>query len=95
MRMCFLERNSKLFQFNGYQDLALAEEKANDMISSLQLRTPKQQTALMDYFKFWYNQNSKLLTNDKQEDTFGPKILFIDKNNNVAPPGREGGKANS
>jgi len=38
-------------QFNGYQDLALAEGKANDTISSLQLHTPKQQTALTDYFR--------------------------------------------
>ena len=28
-------------QLNGYQDLALAAGKANDVISSLQLRTPK------------------------------------------------------
>lgn len=38
-------------QFNGYQDLALAVGKANDVISSLQLRVPKRQTALTDYFK--------------------------------------------
>ena len=37
-------------QFNGYQDLALAVGKANDVISSVQLRAPKQQTALMDCF---------------------------------------------
>ena len=29
-------------QLNGYQDLALAAGKANDVISSLQLRAPKQ-----------------------------------------------------
>ena len=38
-------------QFNRYQDLALAVGKANDAISSLQLRAPKRQTALTDYFK--------------------------------------------
>ena len=38
-------------QFNGYQDLALAVGKANDVISSIQLRAPKWQTALTDYFK--------------------------------------------
>ena len=38
-------------QFNGYQDLALGVGKANDVISSLQLRAPKRQTALTDYFK--------------------------------------------
>ena len=36
-------------------------------------------------------RTSKLLTSNKQEDTFGPKIMFIDKNNNVVPPGRDGG----
>ena len=38
-------------QFNGYQEIALAVEKANDVISSLQLRAPKRQTALTYYFK--------------------------------------------
>ena len=38
-------------QFNGYQDFALAVGKANDVISSLQLRAPKRQTALTDYLK--------------------------------------------
>ena len=31
---------------------------------------------------------SKLLTSDKQEDTFGPKIMFIDNNENVSPQSR-------
>ena len=39
-------------QFNRHHDLALAVGKANDVISSLQLRAPKRQTALMDYFKY-------------------------------------------
>ena len=38
-------------QFDGYQDLAPAVGKANDVISSLQLRAPKRQTTLTDYFK--------------------------------------------
>lgn len=38
-------------QFNGYQDLALAVGKVNDVISSLQLRGLKRQTTLTDYFK--------------------------------------------
>ena len=38
-------------QFNGYQDLAIVVGEANDVISSLQLRAPKRQTALTDYFK--------------------------------------------
>ena len=31
---------------------------------------------------------SKLFTSDKQEDTFGPKLMFIDNNENVAPQSR-------
>ena len=38
-------------QFNGYQVLALAVGKANDVISSLQPRASKRQTALTYYFK--------------------------------------------
>ena len=38
-------------QFNGYQDLPIAEGKAIDVILSLQLRSPKWCTALTDYFK--------------------------------------------
>lgn len=37
-------------QFNGYQDLALAVGKTNDVISSLQLRTPKQQNSIDGLF---------------------------------------------
>ena len=36
---------------NGYQDLAQAVGKANDVISSLQVRAQKRQSALTDYFK--------------------------------------------
>ena len=43
--------NNSYAQFNGYQDLALAVGKANDVISSMQLRAPKRQAALTDYFK--------------------------------------------
>ena len=45
------KHNNSYAQFIGYQDLALAVGKANDVISSLQLHAPKLQTASTDYFK--------------------------------------------
>ena len=37
-------------QFNGHQILSLAFSKVNDVLSDIDLRKPKQQTLISNYF---------------------------------------------
>lgn len=37
-------------QFNGHQELSLTLSKENDILSGINLRKPKQQTLISNYF---------------------------------------------
>ena len=44
------EQLRDLTQFNGHQELSLVLSKVNDILSDIQLRKPKQQTLISNYF---------------------------------------------